>query len=160
VGNHVYFSNNNALSWSDVSMNLNTPYVGQLAVNSTTVFASTETGVWQRPLSQFTGCHPPVPVALSQSVCQGGSATLTATGSGTFSWYSDSIGGNYLQSGNKYITAPLDSNFVIYAQDSTCAPSRRTAVTVTVHANPDAVIKLAGSDTLYTGVFASYQWLL
>lgn len=67
------------------------------------------------------------------TICSGTKTTLYAVGLGSVSWYTDSVGGNYLDSGNYYNTPALTQTTIFYAQDSTCAVSTsRRGITVTV----------------------------
>src|ERR1700754_409762 len=81
---------------------------------------------------------PRPPSAASKIVCQNDVATLTATGpGGTYQWYDAPAGGNFLGSGNTYVTGPISSNTIFYAQTtlSDCT-SPRTAVAVNVAGKP------------------------
>jgi hypothetical protein len=84
---------------------------------------------------------PTGPTASGVNLCGAGTATLTATAGapagGTFNWYAASSGGSALATGATY--SPLVSTTTIFYVDYvqggvTCAA--RTAVTVTVGANP------------------------
>jgi hypothetical protein len=81
-------------------------------------------------------CAPPAAPANTTSqqastVCGSGSATLTATGTGTLGWYDAASGGTYLGGGTSYTTPAITATTIYYVQDSTCAAGPRTAVTVT-----------------------------
>ena len=89
----------------------------------------------------LSDCNPPAAptVPAVSPVCAGASALLTATGTGTIGWYNAATGGSWLGGGSQFITPALFANTTFYAQDSTCAASGRTAVTVSVAAGtPDA----------------------
>jgi hypothetical protein len=88
-------------------------------------------------------------VASVNPVCDGSTVTLSAMGYGTLSWYNASSGGTYLGSGTSFTTPSLSSTTTYYVQDSTCAASTRTAVTVTV--NPLPTISLAGNLSYCSG---------
>lgn len=82
-------------------------------------------------------CFPPTPPIVSnRTICQNTITSLSAIGSGTISWYSDSVGGNYLGSGLSFTTPTLTNTVSYYVQDSTCASSSRTKVTVFVLPKP------------------------
>lgn len=66
----------------------------------------------------------------AMSVCPGGSTTLTASGTGTLGWYDAT--NNYLGGGSSFTTSAISSETTFYVQDSTCFPSTRTAVTVSI----------------------------
>jgi hypothetical protein len=95
-----------------------------------------------------------------QIICAGNNTTLTATGTGTLAWYSADSSGIYLGGNSSFVTSALTANTTFYVQDSTCGASPRTAITITVHPKPTATITLTGNDTLTTGAFATYQWLI
>lgn len=70
--------------------------------------------------------------ASAMSVCPNGSTTLTASGSGTLGWYADASGTNYLGGGSNFTTPALSGETTFYVQDSTCAASTRTPITVSI----------------------------
>ncbi|HVS93136.1 MAG TPA: PKD-like domain-containing protein [Mucilaginibacter sp.] len=89
---------------------------------------------------------PPNPVVAADSVCQGSTATLTASGStGTYQWYDAAVGGNLLSTNNPYVTTFLTANTTLYVQavNNGCT-SGRTAVTVTVNPVPTITSKSTG----------------
>ena len=77
----------------------------------------------------------------SLTICYNSSTTLSATGSGTRSWYTAAVGGSYLGSGSQFTTGNLLNTTIFYVQDSTCEPSIRTAITITV--NPQLVLGIS-----------------
>jgi alpha-tubulin suppressor-like RCC1 family protein len=82
-------------------------------------------------------CSPPSsPLVSNKTICENTATNLSSVGIGTLSWYSDSVGGNYLGSGLSYNTPILTNTSNYYVQDSTCAASVRTKVTVFVLAKP------------------------
>jgi hypothetical protein len=90
-------------------------------------------------LVKFNYCSPPVPVnstTLSTPVCEGETATLSATAPGTLTWYSAASGGTVLGTGSTFITPTLSAgSFTFYVEAQTCAPGEfRTPVTFTVDA--------------------------
>jgi alpha-tubulin suppressor-like RCC1 family protein len=109
---------------------------------------------------------PPAPLATNQTIniCKLNTATLSATGFGTLSWYDAASGGNWLASGATFTTPVLSSNHVYYVQDSTCtAGSARTAVSVILNPNifaqPSDTSVCAGSPVTLTGSGgALYSW--
>jgi len=104
-------------------------------------------------------CYPPDPPVNStstenQTICSGGTATLSATGSGTIKWYNAATDGTLLGTGNSYLTPELTSNTTYYAEDYTCGASLvRTPVTVSVVSDPD--ITISGATTICSGGTAS-----
>jgi hypothetical protein len=85
-------------------------------------------------LRVINSCFPPAaPTANGDTICSGSTATLSATSTGTLSWYDASSGGTWLHSGSNFETPELYSSNTYYVQDSTCAASAtRTSVEVTV----------------------------
>ncbi|MDB5283524.1 MAG: hypothetical protein JWO06_2599 [Bacteroidota bacterium] len=132
-----------------------------ITLGNTTIFNYDTAGGSSIFITKIAACVlPTAPVAASQRICAGNSTVLSATGTGTFGWYSANSGGTYLGSGNSFATPVVNSPTTFYVQDSTCQPSIRTAVTVTVNPKPTATITPLSNDTLTTGSFSSYQWLL
>ena len=81
----------------------------------------------------------PPPVANDASTCSGSSASLAATGgSGTYEWFSGSIGGTPLSTGQAYTTPALINTTTYYVQITTASgcTSARKAVKVTVNPVP------------------------
>lgn len=75
------------------------------------------------------------------TICSGTKTTLYAVGLGSVSWYTDSIGGTFLASGNYYSTPALTQSTSYYAQDSTCTISaKRKVIKVTVNPLPKASV--------------------
>ncbi|HLP54771.1 MAG TPA: LamG-like jellyroll fold domain-containing protein [Fluviicola sp.] len=66
------------------------------------------------------------------NICEGNSTVLSATGLGTISWYSAASGGTYLGAGTTFNTGILNANTSFFVQDSTCVPSARTQIMVSV----------------------------
>jgi alpha-tubulin suppressor-like RCC1 family protein len=76
---------------------------------------------------------PPAPTASNITICFGTTASLSAIGVDTLSWYSASTGGIYLGGGANYITSVLTADTTYYVQDSnSIGSSTRTPVNVTV----------------------------
>ncbi len=109
---------------------------------------------------------PPSPAAATAVICAANSANLSASGSGTISWYSQTTGGNYLGAGGIYTTPILTSNTTYYVQDSTCEVSdSRTAMNVIVNPLPqvtantsDTIVCAGTAVTLTGGGASSYTW--
>jgi len=60
----------------------------------------------------------PPPGVTDATLCGPGYATLQATGTGTLGWYDAPTGGNYLGTGNTYITPTLTTTTTYYVHDS------------------------------------------
>ncbi|MCC6369727.1 MAG: T9SS type A sorting domain-containing protein [Bacteroidia bacterium] len=117
--------------------------------NSTTSIASalshqsTSGGNNDAFLAKFYDCpSPPLPTnttpGANQTICANNITTLTATGTGTVTWYATITSTNSIASGTSFITSTLSAGtYTFYAENETCAPSAtRTAITVTVKAIP------------------------
>lgn len=84
-----------------------------------------------------TACSPPSsPLVSNKTICENTNTNLSSVGIGTLSWYSDSVGGNYLGSGLSFNTPTLTNTTNYFIQDSTCAASTRTKVTVFILPKP------------------------
>ncbi len=85
--------------------------------------------------------QPPVqPTVAAVSICQGETATLTATApsGATFNWYDVPNAGSLLQSGNTFTTPNLNTNTTYYVASFNGCTSARTSVVVTVNIPPVA----------------------
>lgn len=69
---------------------------------------------------------------LNPFICAGQSTSLSVSGTATIGWYDALSGGNYLGGGSSLNTGALGTTTTYYAQDSACAASARTAITVYV----------------------------
>jgi len=107
-----------------------------------------------------TNCCPPsIPVGTNATICAYNNANLSATGSGTLSWYTQAIGGIYLGAGTNYTTPTLTGSTTYYVQDSSCAGSV-TGTTINVNVNPVPIVTTSLNGTIITSNQngASYQW--
>jgi gliding motility-associated-like protein/uncharacterized delta-60 repeat protein len=93
------------------------------------------------PVAVTVETVPNAPAAAAVTVCEGATATLTATGgaAGQFRWYTAATGGTPLpgETNAVFITPPLTSNtdYFVAVNNGACE-SARTAVAVTVQAVP------------------------
>lgn len=88
---------------------------------------------------------PSITSYTEASICDNGSATLSAlASSGVVNWYSALVGGTLLSSGNDYSTPTISTTTTYYAEalDNGCASASKTAVTATVN------YSTAGSETI------------
>ncbi|MCB9257682.1 MAG: Ig-like domain-containing protein [Chitinophagales bacterium] len=105
------------------------------------------------PVTVTLGNGPAAPVntstAANLSICAGSSANLTATGSGTISWYSDASATNLLTTGTSYTTPVLNatSNYYLRINGSPC-PSPITTITVTINPLPSQPLNTTPSASL------------
>jgi len=89
---------------------------------------------------------PPSPTGSDSSKCGPSSVTLAATGTGTISWYTDSVGGTFLGTGSSYTSPVLSSTTTYYAEDNNgCVSQTRTGIQAIIYALP---IAPAGSDVV------------
>ncbi len=90
-------------------------------------------------LVKFSDCNlPPSPTNSTppngQLICAGSNATLSATGTGTLSWFNTATGGSAIGTGTNFVTSTLPiGTYSFYVESVTCAPSNsRTVITLTV----------------------------
>ncbi|HVI46740.1 MAG TPA: gliding motility-associated C-terminal domain-containing protein [Chitinophaga sp.] len=88
----------------------------------------------------------PVVNASSQSVCIGGTVTLTVQSPATgviYRWYDAATGGNLLFTGATYVTGPLNANtdFYVEATSGTCGSATRTKVSIGVGQAPTPTLE-------------------
>ncbi|MFH0865263.1 MAG: M14 family zinc carboxypeptidase, partial [Bacteroidota bacterium] len=65
---------------------------------------------------------PTAPATINDTICGSGTASLSASGSGTLNWYDASTGGTLLGTGTTY-TTPTISTTTTYYVESTTAPA-------------------------------------
>jgi large repetitive protein len=128
-----------------------------LAAN-TTYYVQTTVAGCAGPRTAVTVTVTPTPVAPTASgvtICEGNTATLTATApGGTYTWYDAASGGSLLFTGASYTTPALTANTSYYVQTTVSGcPGPRTAVTVTV--TPIPVAPTAAGTTICTGTTAT-----
>ncbi len=89
----------------------------------------------------FLEIDPPV-VSGNNSVCSGNSVTLTATGTGTITWYTDPSGSS-IHTGSTYTITNLTTTTTYYAKATDGTEEEiSTGFTITVHPNPTVSINL------------------
>jgi len=125
-------------------------------------------------LARFYDCATPsdpvnTTTAANLNGCVGLSATLTASGSGTLTWYPTPTSATSIGTGISYVTPTLAAGtYTYYVEALTCATSAsRTAVTITVNAVPtitassttfSPVICAGQSATLQASGASTYTW--
>lgn len=116
-------------------------------------------------LARFYDCATPsdpvntTPVA-NLNGCNGQTTTLTASGSGTLTWYPTPTGTTSIGTGSSYVTPVLSTGtYTYYVEAETCALSAsRTAITVTVNAVPTITVNsIASSSIICAGQAATLQ---
>lgn len=144
--NYTYNWNTNPAQGSATATNLP---AGSYTVTVTDVNGCTAT-------STVNLNNPGAPTAAitgNNTICAGDTATLTATGGGTYAW-SNSLGSNAVVKVNPTTTTTYT---VTVTNGNGC--SATTSVLVTVNQLPSPTIT-ANGNVLSTGVFSSYQWQL
>lgn len=96
-------------------------------------------------LAVFYECAVPSPTnttpPLQLGVCYGNSTTLTASGTGTITWFGSAVPNLTLATGNTFVIPSVTSTQTYYAENTTCAPSgTRIAIMVTAYQTPLIVI--------------------
>jgi gliding motility-associated-like protein len=148
----------------------NASYTSPALSASTTYFVQTTVAGCTGPRTAVTVTVNPIPAAPTAggtTICQGATATLTATApGGSYQWYDAASGGTLLITNASYTTPALVANTTYYVQTtiSGCT-GPRTAVTVTVTPTPAA--PTAAGVTICEGTTATlsatapggtYQW--
>lgn len=113
-----------------------------LTANTTYYVQNTSSNGCASPRTAVTVTVTPDPtqptVSGGTTICEGNTATLTASApGGTIQWFDAANGGNLLATGNTYTTKPLPATTTFYAQDTLgqCVSSR-APVTVNVTPTP------------------------
>jgi len=113
-----------------------------LTGNTTYYVQNTSSNGCASPRTAVTVTVTPDPtqptVSGGTTICEGNTATLTASApGGTIQWFDAANGGNLLATGNTYTTKPLSATTTFYAQDTLgqCVSSR-APVTVNVTPTP------------------------
>jgi hypothetical protein len=107
------------------------------------------------PVTVTVNAIPVAPTISNATICNGTTATLTATApGGTYQWYDSASGGTLLTTGTTYTSPALTANTTYYVQTviNGCV-SARTAVNVTV--NPVTAAPTALGATICNGGTAS-----
>ena len=115
--------------------------VGALAAGSHTYYVREDNSTCESPFTLIgvtVNALPAAPTAAGATICSGNSATLTATGTGAISWYSDATLTNLVGTGSTYNTGILTSttNYYITQEDANNCESPSMMVTVTVDPLP------------------------
>ncbi len=108
------------------------------------------------PVVVVVNTIPSAPIAQTASICAGGSATLTASGStGIYQWYDTATGGNLIATGSNYTTSVLTTNTTYYVQaNNNGCVSPRTPVNVMVTPVPN--INSAATANICSGNALNY----
>jgi hypothetical protein len=166
----------NSTSFTTPSIITNTTYYAVDSNTTTRCVSATRTAVLAT-----VNANPSAPTAGSNSRCETGSVTITATPTvgNSINWYSASTNGTLLQFNNtSYTTPSISATTQYYALDSnttTGCVSTRTTVTATINPNLAASVSIssnaasntacAGTSVTFTatptnGGTPTYQWML
>ncbi len=86
------------------------------------------------------------PAGTNASRCGPGTVTISATSSGTISWFNVSTGGSALATGPSFTTPSLNNTTTYYAQAYNGCTSTRTAVQAIINAIPSPPVTSEGSN--------------
>ena len=145
-------------SYTTPSINTTTTYYVEATNNGCT--SSSRTAV-----IATVNSTPTVSSTTPLSRCDAGTVALGASASsGTINWYSSSIGGLSLQTGNSFTTPSINTTTTYYveATNNNCTSSSRTAVVATVNTIPtQPAISWDGIQlsTTSSSTSVNYQWL-
>jgi len=89
-------------------------YTTQNITKYTVFYVQTTISGCTSPRSIVTANFISNPTVKGDTVCSGSTATLTATGSDSYSWYDAPSGGNLVSSSSSYTTPPITSNINYY----------------------------------------------
>lgn len=122
-------------------------------------------------IRKITSCTAPsAPVnttsAANATVCAGNTTMLTATGTGTLSWFTGASGGSAIGTGTTVVTSSTltAGTYTYYAEAATCTVSAvRTAVSFTVNSLPTLTVNSGSlcsgqSFTIVPGGAATYTY--
>ncbi len=114
----------------------------------------------RRAVTVTVNATPAAPTVTpsSASICSGQTATFTASGTGTFSWYTAPSGGTAIFTGSTYTTPALTSNTTYYvsATSGSCSSATRTTVNVTITTAPSAPTVTPSSASICSGQTATF----
>ncbi len=120
-------------------------YTTPVLNNSITYYVQTTlnncTSSSRTPVTVIVNPTPVAPTATSSAICEGTTASLTATTpGGTYRWYDAPAAGNLLATNATYITPVLNADTTYYVQATIngCTSNTRTQVTINVNQRPAA----------------------
>jgi Zn-dependent metalloprotease len=89
-------------------------------VYTVSVSVSSACGTDQTTQTSYININPPAaPVSTGTQICNPGSVTLNATGTGQLSWYTQAIGGAAVGTGNSYTTPSISTTTTYYVENMT-----------------------------------------
>ena len=142
----------NGASW-DAAVGVGKPGVTSGIGNTGSITGQSSFSPWVLTRSCISALPVNITTAANQQICNGNAANLTATASGTLSWYTAATGGTAIATGTVYTTPTLTTNTTYYVEQiSVCGVSpSRTAITVTVNPVPVVTIGSVASSTICSG---------
>jgi gliding motility-associated-like protein len=92
------------------------------------------------PVLALVNSNPSAPVTTPATICDGESATLSASGTGSLNWYTDAALTNLVFTGNTYSTPALsvNTNYYVVSTNANGCSSSSTSVLVSINALPAA----------------------
>ena len=107
------------------------------------IYNLTSQGYSDAFILKLSTCNVPSPPmditnTANLTICEGNTTSLSVMGSGALNWYANANSTVVLYTGTTFTTPPLSAgNYTYYIEAYTCdASASRTAITVTVNANP------------------------
>jgi Ig-like domain CHU_C associated/Secretion system C-terminal sorting domain/Lysyl oxidase len=76
------------------------------------------------PIIVTTSNSANAPSSNGATVCENTPATLTINGTGVYDWYDAPVGGNYLGTGNTFVTGPLAATTDYYVEEIVTTPGQ------------------------------------
>jgi hypothetical protein len=151
-----------AFSSSLTGLSANTTYyVRAYATNASTTAYGSQVSFLTLPAA------PTSISAVSSTLCNGQSTTLTANGAqGTVYWYTGSCGGTLIGTGNSISVSPATTTTYFARNNNGSFSNSCASTTITVNALPTATISPSGSNaicqgssiTLTAAAGTGYQW--
>ncbi|REJ84096.1 MAG: lamin tail domain-containing protein, partial [Bacteroidetes bacterium] len=150
--NHQWQNSSDGISWSDIPSATNDSYTA--TINSSTYFR-VYSGCASADTSNVEYVQVDVPTVSASGVtrCGPGPVNLTATGNGTFSWYTVSTGGTAVATGSTYSpTVSSTTTFYVESAIGACINAGgRVAVVVTVTTPPTVSIASSPGTSICNG---------
>lgn len=166
-------SNAGTINWYDAAVGGNllgtgNTYTTPTINTSATYYADAGCETNRKSVIVTVNTTPDVPTVFSPvSRCGSGTVTLQATSNiGIINWFTNSVGGTSVYTGNNFIIPTISTNTIYYAEASNndCINSTRTPVNIVVYTPPvvtDEEVVLCETQTVLldakiTG--ATYKW--
>lgn len=134
------------ISWYDAAVGGNllatgNTYTTPILNTTTTYYVDAGCELNRKSVVATVNITPSTPVAVSSTVynCGSGNVTIEANSNiGTINWFTSSLGGNSIHTGNNFTTPTVSSNTTYYAEASngTCINTTRTPVNIVIYTPP------------------------